>query len=64
VQGLDVQINSQQSLVVAWTPVIQLEDKSWIVTQQIVGMKLVMDMANKRIVYDSEQARRRSERVR
>ncbi|MBY0522506.1 MAG: hypothetical protein K2R98_03875 [Gemmataceae bacterium] len=55
VQGLDIHINSQQTLVVAWTPVTQLDDKGWIVSQQIAGLKLVMDMANKKIVYDSQK---------
>lgn len=53
VMGNPVAVKSRQTVLTSWTPVTQLEDKSWVIKEKIVGMKMDMDVLGQKISYDS-----------
>ena len=53
VMGMDVTQNQTQSFTFGWMPLEQDKDKNWIVEQEIVAVKMDIEIAGQKIPYDS-----------
>ncbi|HEV3115978.1 MAG TPA: DUF6263 family protein [Gemmataceae bacterium] len=53
VMGMDVTQNQTQSFTFGWTPQEQDKDKNWIIEQEIVAVKMDIEIAGQKIPYDS-----------
>src|SRR5438132_702578 len=45
--------NHDQTFIFSWTPVQEDNDKNWIVSQKIEGVKMDIDIGGNKITYDS-----------
>src|SRR5260370_33244400 len=45
--------NHDQTFIFSWTPVDQDNDKNWIVSQKIDGVKMDIDIGGNKITYDA-----------
>lgn len=53
VQQMDVKQEQNQTFYIKWTPGEPDQDKNWVVTQQIIGVKMDIDIGGNKISYDS-----------
>jgi hypothetical protein len=53
IAGNEVATAQKQTLLIRWTPVRQLPDRSWVVKQKIQAMELDLEVGGNKISYDS-----------
>jgi hypothetical protein len=53
VMGMEVTQNQTQSFTFGWTPLEQDKDKNWKIEQEIVAVKMDIEIAGQKIPYDS-----------
>jgi hypothetical protein len=53
VMGMDVTQNQTQAFTFGWTPLEQDKDKNWVVEQEILAVKMDIEIAGQKIPYDS-----------
>ncbi len=53
VMGSDVVQNQKQTFYFSWTPEKQEADGSWVIQQEILGVKMDIDIGGSKISYDS-----------
>jgi len=56
VQGVDVQQDQKQTFLIAWTPLDKDKDGRYVVEQQIIGVKMDIDIGGNKMRYDSTEA--------
>jgi len=55
VMGQQIPVKVKQTTISSWTPVKQLEDKSWVVKEKILGLKIDMELFGQKQAYDSQK---------
>ncbi len=53
VMGMEVTQNQTQGFTFGWTPIEQDKDKNWLIEQEILAVKMDIEIAGNKVPYDS-----------